>query len=114
ARGIPVVRLSPGYSRFLRLGQGAKQHRCHAAEPDAVSAVARLVSTDKHLAKQLLQAAGVPVPQGRLVATAEQAWAAARELGLPVALKPLDTDLATGVSLDLRSRQQVEKAFHCA
>ena len=114
ARGIPAVRLSPEYGRFLRLGQGAKQHRCQASEPDSVSAVARTASTDKYLAKQLLQAAGVPVPVGRLVSSAEEAWTAAEELGLPVAIKPQDSDLATGVSLDLRSREQVEAGFRSA
>jgi cyanophycin synthetase len=114
ARGVPVARLSPEYGRYLVLGQGAKQHRCLASETDAISAVARSASTDKYLAKQLLQAAGVPVPQGRLVATAEEAWDAARDLGLPVAIKPQDSDLATGVSLDLRTRDQVETGFRCA
>jgi cyanophycin synthetase len=113
-RGIPAARLSPEYGRYLRLGQGAKQHRCQASEPDTVSAVARHASTDKYLAKELLQAAGVPVPRGRLVATAEEAWVAACELGLPVAVKPQDSDLATGVSLDLRTREQVEAGFRCA
>jgi cyanophycin synthetase len=114
ARGIPVSRLIPEYRRPLRLGQGSKQHRCVASEPDTVSAVARYASTDKHLAKHLLRCAGVPVPEGRLVSSAEQAWAAASELGLPVAVKPVDQDLGTGVSLDLHSREQVEDAFRAA
>jgi acetyl-CoA synthetase len=38
-------------------------------------------------AKQLLRDAGVPVPDGRLVADPDEAAAAAQELGLPVALK---------------------------
>jgi len=38
-------------------------------------------------AKQLLRGVGVPVPDGRVVADAEEAVAAAQELGLPVALK---------------------------
>jgi len=114
ARGIPAVRLSPEYGRYLRLGQGSKQHRCLASEPDTIGAVARTASTDKYLAKQLLQAAGVPVPEGRLVATAADAWDAAVALGLPVAMKPQDSDLATGVSLDLRNRDQVEAAFRSA
>ncbi len=113
-RGIPAVRLSPEYGRFLRLGQGAKQHRCQASEPDTIGAVARTASTDKYLAKQLLAAAGVPVPVGRLVSSVEEAWSAAEELGLPVAIKPQDSDLAIGVSLDVRSREQVEAAFRSA
>lgn len=114
ARGIPAARLSPEYSRFLRLGQGSRQRRFFHAEPDNVSAMARSASTNKHFAKLLMQAAGVPVPLGKLVCTAEEAWAAACELGLPVIVKPFNTDQALGVSLDLRSCEQVEAAFHQA
>jgi cyanophycin synthetase len=114
ARGIPTARLSSEYDRFIRLGHGSKQHRCEQSETDDISAVARTTSTDKHLAKQLLAAAGVPVPVGRLVTSLEEAWAAASELGFPVAMKPKDTDLATGVSLDLRSREDVERGYHYA
>lgn len=113
-RGIPAARLSPDYSRYLRLGQGSKQHRCRASEPDSVSAVARLASTDKELTRQLLQVAGVPVPEGRLVSSATDAWAAACQIGLPVAIKPQDADLGIGVSLDLRTRDRVEAAFQAA
>ena len=38
-------------------------------------------------AKRLLRAAGIPVPDGRIVADAEEAVAVAGEIGLPVALK---------------------------
>ncbi len=114
ARGIPATRLHPEYQRFLRLGQGSKLHLCQASETDDITTLGRILSTDKYLAKHLLRAAGVPVPEGRLVSMAEEAWAAASALGLPVAIKPLDTDLATGVSLDLKSREQVEAGFHFA
>jgi cyanophycin synthetase len=114
ARGIPVARLSPEYGRYLILGHGAKQHRCQASETDSISSVARSASTDKYLTKQLLQMAGVPVPRGRLVSTIKEAWDTACLLGLPVAVKPQDSDLATGVSLDLRTREQVEEGFRHA
>src|SRR5512133_3915247 len=37
--------------------------------------------------KRILQSVGVPLPKGRLVATAEDAREAAREIGGPVVLK---------------------------
>ena len=113
-RKIPSRRLSSDYFRLLIHGQGSKQHRTLAVEPDSISIVARTSSTDKQLTKELLTAAGVPVPQGRMVTTAEEAWKAAEALGLPVAVKPLDADLQIGVSLDLRTREQVEAAFRFA
>jgi cyanophycin synthetase len=114
ARGIPVDHLNPEDGRYLQLGHGARQRRTLAAETDDVSAVARSVTTDKHLTKLLLRAAGVPVPEGRPAADADDAWAAACELGLPVAVKPQDRDLALGVGLDLRSREQVAAAYQAA
>jgi len=113
-RNIPARKLSSEYGRFLMLGHGSRQHRCQASEPDSVSAVARTASTDKYLAKQLMTAAGVPVPVGRIVDTVEDAWKAAGELGFPLAIKPQDSDLQIGVSLDLTTREQVEAAFKLA
>jgi cyanophycin synthetase len=113
-RGVPVARLSPEYSGYLYLGQGSRQRRIRWSEPDAVSGVARLASTDKYLTNQLLASIGVPVPLGRLVSRVEEAWTAANEVGLPVAVKPYNCDLQTGVSLDLRTRERVEIAFQAA
>jgi cyanophycin synthetase len=112
--GIPVAMLSPEYGGYLFLGHGSKQHRVRWSEPDAVSGVARLASTDKYLTNQLLRSIGIPVPRGRLISTVEEAWPAAEEVGLPVVVKPYNCDLQTGVSLDLRSRERVEAAFHAA
>jgi cyanophycin synthetase len=114
ARGIPVEYLNPEDGRYLQLGHGARQRRVLASETDDISAVARSITTDKHFTKRLLRAAGVPVPEGRPAADAEDAWAAASELGLPVAVKPQDRDLAVGVGLDLRTREQVLAAYRAA
>ncbi len=113
-RGIPVRRLSTEYGRLLIHGHGAKQHRTLAAEPDSISILGRTCSTDKQLAKELMAAAGVPVPVGRAVTTLEEAWQAAQELGFPVAVKPQDSDLQIGVSLDVRTREHFEAAFQNA
>ena len=53
----------------------------------------------------------MPVPQGQLVKTAEEAWEAAQDIGLPVVLKPYDGNHGRGVSLDLTSRKDIEAAF---
>jgi len=113
-RGIPVDFLNPEDGRYLQLGQGAKQRRSLASETDDISAVARSITTDKHLTKVLLRAAGVPVPEGRPVVDADDAWKAALELGGPVAVKPQDRDLAQGIGLDLRTREQVVTAYMVA
>ncbi|NCA25128.1 MAG: ATP-grasp domain-containing protein, partial [Betaproteobacteria bacterium] len=68
----------------------------------------------KELTKDLLHAAGVPVPLGRTVDSAEDAWAAAQEIGLPVVVKPKDGNQGKGVAVNLGSREAVEAAYRVA
>ncbi|MEO8250563.1 MAG: cyanophycin synthetase, partial [Burkholderiales bacterium] len=50
----------------------------------------------------------------RIVASAEEAWEAAQDIGLPVAVKPSDANHGRGVALDLTTQEEVEAAFHVA
>ncbi len=109
ARGIPVRRLTDG--SLLQLGYGAQQRRVWAAETDRTSAIGEAIAQDKELTKQMLATVGVPVPQGRLVANAEDAWVAAQAVGLPVALKPRKGNQGKGVSVGLRTREAVMSAY---
>ena len=112
ARGIPYRRLTSG--SLVQLGEGQHQRRIWTAETDATSAIAESIASDKELTKRLLRAVGVPVPGGRPVSSAEDAWAAACEVGLPVAVKPRDANHGRGISLDLTSREQVLVAYEHA
>ena len=111
-RGIPFIRLNEG--NLVQLGYGAAQRRIWTAETDSTSAIAESVSRDKDLTKQLLAMCGVPVPEGQVVQGPEQAWEAAQDIGLPVCVKPTDGNHARGVSLDLRSREEVMAAWQLA
>lgn len=108
-RGIPHLRLTNG--NLVQLGHGASQRRIWTAETDQTSAIAEEIASDKDLTKSLLQSCGVPVPQGRIVKTAQEAWEAAQDIGLPVVLKPYDGNHGRGVSLDLQNRKDIEAAF---
>ena len=59
---------------------------------------------DKSLTNRMLRTVGVPVPDGRAVASADEAWAAAQEIGLPVVVKPEDGNQGKGVSVNLHER----------
>ena len=109
ARNIPYRRLTEG--SMVQFGWGSKQRRIQAAETDRTSAVAEAIAQDKELTKQLLQAAGVPVPEGRPVSSAEDAWAAAREIGSAVVVKPQDGNQGKGVTVNLLSEKQVKTAY---
>ena len=112
ARGIPYRRLTRG--SLVQFGWGSRQRRIQAAELDATSAVAESIAQDKDLTKKLLRAAGVPVPLGRPVTDADDAWAAALQIGLPVVLKPQDGNQGKGVTVNITTRQHIDRAFRAA
>ena len=111
-RGIPFRRLNDG--SLVQFGWGSRQHRILAAETDRTSAIAESIAQDKELTKTLLKSVGVPVPQGRPVASAEEAWTVACEIGLPVVVKPQYGNQGRGVAVNLTTREQVAAAFDAA
>ncbi|HYQ31384.1 MAG TPA: acetate--CoA ligase family protein, partial [Polyangiaceae bacterium] len=104
-RSIPTLRLTEG--NLVQLGYGKAQRRIWTAETDTTSAVAESIAHDKQLTRQLLTSVGVPVPAGRIVTSAEDAWAAAEEIGLPVVVKPQSGNKGRGVSIQLADRAAV-------
>ncbi|WP_395823558.1 cyanophycin synthetase [Collimonas sp.] len=111
-RGIPFRRLTGG--SMVQFGWGSRQRRIQAAETNHTSAIAESIAQDKDLTKKLLNAAGVPVPMGRVVTSAEDAWTAAQEIASPVVLKPRDGNQGKGVAVNITARDQVMAAFDVA
>ncbi len=112
SRGIPARRLNEG--SLVLLGWGCRQHRILAAETDRTSAIGESIAQDKELTKKLLKSVGVPVPTGRPVNDADEAWAVACEIGLPVVVKPQYGNQGRGVAVNLNTREQVAAAFAAA
>jgi cyanophycin synthetase len=111
-RRIPHIRLNEG--NLVQLGYGVRQRRIWTAETDQTSAIAESIASDKQLTKELLSSAGVPVPEGEEVDSPEQAWRVAQDIGLPVTVKPTDANHGRGVFTDLRTREDIEKAWQAA
>ncbi len=111
-RHIPSIRITDG--NLVQLGYGIHQRRIWTAETDRTSAIAEGIAGNKDLTKGLLKACGVPVPEGRVVGSPEDAWEAAEEIGVPVVVKPTDANHARGVSLELYLREDIEAAFPVA
>ena len=111
-RKIPSIRLTDG--NLVQLGHGAAQRRIWTAETDGTSAIAESIASDKDLTKSLLKACGVPVPEGSLVRSAQQAWEEAQDIGLPVVIKPYDGNHGRGVSLNLMTELDVIAAYQLA
>ncbi len=111
-RNIPAIRLSEG--NLVQFGYGMHQRRIWTAETDRTSAIAETISRDKDLTKSILEACGVPIPQGRAVDSAADAWEAAQDLGLPVVVKPVDGNHGRGVFINLETQAEIQAAYAVA
>jgi cyanophycin synthetase len=111
-RGIPVRRV--GGLSMLQLGFGCHRRLVCAALTEQTSAVGVDIACDKMLAKQLLAAAGIPVPDGVLVNSAAEAARAAAALGAPVVIKPRSGSHGTSVTVGVTTAQQAAQAYERA
>ena len=109
SRDIPFLRRDR--ASLVQLGQGVHQQRIRATMTSHTSAIGVDIASDKNLTNRLLDSAGLPVPKSEVVRTADAAVAAARRVGFPCVVKPLDGNHGRGVQLDLRSDDDVRAGF---
>ena len=112
ARDIPFIRLNE--ASLVQLGWGTQQRRIQATMSGQTSALGVEIADDKSLTKSLLRRAGVPVPEGSVVDSPEEAAAAAKELGFPVTVKPLIGNHGRGISVRVAGIDDVGTAFESA
>ncbi len=111
-RGIPWERA--GEDSLVRFGYGVHRRSIRAALTSATGAIGVDVARDKDLTKEVLREAFVPVPQGAVVRTEDEAVAAFEELGGPVVVKPLDGNQGRGVTVGVTAPEEARAAFRCA
>jgi cyanophycin synthetase len=111
ARDIPVLRIA---GRLLQLGHGRHQQRVSGTETTRTNILSNDLAANKDYARRLFRAVGLPVPTYERVYRARDAVAAARRIGFPVVLKPNDSNMGIGVSVGLRTADEVRDAFRRA
>jgi cyanophycin synthetase len=111
-REIPFLRLNK-YS-LVQFGHGSFQQRIQATITSKTPHIAVEISSDKEDTHNLLRDLGLPVPRQRLVYSERQAVNAARTIGYPVVLKPLDANHGRGVSINLTDAAQIATAYQFA
>jgi cyanophycin synthetase len=109
SRDIPFIRLDR--HSLVQFGHGVYQKRIRATMTSLTSAIGVDIASNKSLTNQLLDSAGLPVPRAEVVTSADDAVAAARRLGFPCVVKPLDGNHGRGVHLALGSEDDVRAAF---
>ncbi|HEY7477861.1 MAG TPA: cyanophycin synthetase [Actinomycetota bacterium] len=109
SRDIPWMRLNE--HSLVQLGQGAYQQRIRATMTSKTGALSVDIAQDKKMTNRLLAAAGLPVPRSEVVRVEDDAVTAAKRIGFPVVVKPLDGNHGRGVALDLKTERAVRTGF---
>ena len=112
ARGIPCNRVGNG--SVVQLGYGKHRKFIEAALSSNTSSVAVDIAANKELTKRMLSEASIPVPHGETVEDEENALQALQRIVAPVVVKPLDGHQGDGVSLNVRTAEEMKRAFQIA
>jgi len=96
---------------LLRLGYGCYRRLVCAALTEQTSAVGVDIASDKVLTKQLLATAGIPVPDGVVAWSPQEAAQALEALGGPVVIKPRNGNHGGGVTVSVATAQQAADAY---
>ena len=112
ARDIPWLRLND--QSLIQMGHGKYQKRIQATVTSETRHIAVSIASDKEETNQILGDLGLPVPRQRTVRNVEDAVRAAERLGWPVVCKPLDANHGRGVTLNLRTPEDLAVAFEKA
>ena len=111
-RDIPWLRLNE-YS-LVQLGHGCHSKRIQATITSETRHIAVEIASDKEETNRILGDLGLPVPRQARVSSEEDCLRAARKIGYPVVIKPLDANHGRGVSINLTDDEHVRQAFEKA
>jgi cyanophycin synthetase len=108
-RRIPILRLDEG--SYVQLGYGCRQQRIEATITSRTASIGVDKAGNKHVTKQLLSSAFIPVPKGSVLRHVENLPDVISELGFPIVVKPLDGHQGKGATVDVRSLEAATEAF---
>jgi cyanophycin synthetase len=111
-RNIPYIRLN-GQS-LVQMGYGVNQKRVRATIAGSTSCIAVDIAGDKEETKNLLGAAEIPVPKGRIIHFDDNLADAINDVGFPCVIKPINGNHGKGATTNITTMQQAEKALEAA
>ncbi len=112
ARGIPWIRLNR--HSLVMLGYGVNQKRIQATITGQTGSIAVEIACDKEETKNLLEAANIPVPKGRIIYDEEDLENAIDSVGFPLVIKPVNGNHGRGATINIRSKEEALEALRVA
>jgi cyanophycin synthetase len=112
ARGIPYIRLNR--HSLVQLGYGMNQKRIRATIASTTSSIAVDIACDKEETKNLLEAAEIPVPRGRIVYSDEGLKEALERISYPIVTKPVDGNHGKGATTNINNWDDALRGLEAA
>jgi cyanophycin synthetase len=112
ARGIPYIRLNR--HSLVQLGYGVNQKRIRATIASTTGSIAVDIACDKEETKNLLEAAQIPVPSGRIVYSEEGLKEALERISYPIVTKPVDGNHGKGATTNITNWEDAVKGLEAA
>jgi cyanophycin synthetase len=110
-KGIPCELVG---TQNLILGQGVKQQHLYASMTSTTPITAQKICADKRQTNRRLSELRLPVPAHLKVGSEKGAKRAAKELGLPVIVKPVKGQKGRDISDKITSLSEIAPAFNAA
>lgn len=111
-RGIPWIRLNR--HSLVMLGYGVNQKRIQATVTSNTSSIAVEIACDKEDTKNLLEAANIPVPKGKIIYDEEDLKDAIDYIGYPIVIKPINGNHGRGATINIRSWEEAVEGLAAA
>ncbi|HQK98845.1 MAG TPA: ATP-grasp domain-containing protein, partial [Bacteroidia bacterium] len=111
-RGIPWIRLNR--HSLVMLGYGVNQKRIQATVTSNTSSIAVEIACDKEDTKNLLEAANIPVPKGKIIYDKDDLKDAIEYIGYPVVIKPINGNHGRGATINIRSWEEAVEGLAAA
>ena len=112
ARGIPYIRLNR--HSLVQLGYGMNQKRIRATIASTTSSIAVDIACDKEETKNLLEAAEIPVPRGRIVYSEDGLKEALERISYPIVTKPVDGNHGKGATTNITNWEDAVRGLEAA
>lgn len=91
-----------------------RQIGLHGSQTSRVSTTLRSITNNKELTKSILSGNGLPVPEGRVFTELAAAVEFFKQFKRPVVVKPLAGSFGTGVTIDVRTVDELKGAWEYA
>ncbi|MEQ1773838.1 MAG: acetate--CoA ligase family protein, partial [Burkholderiales bacterium] len=112
-RGIPVYSVADG-SAIWQFGQGCKGWHGYSSSTQFDSTTGVMLQQNKVQSNELVRRLGLPGVEHGFADRPQRAVALAENLGYPVVVKPLDSGMGLGVTVNVHSPAEVMTAFRSA